>query len=114
MTKTRKERITKRLLIVDGWEIDVDDNYVNSLDSKINDFKNSIGLLNDDCGGIINALDRSCVDKYNTCDRHLTLRLKLLGKRQVEKLASPKLYHFFILHYQLGNNGRIKSCKVFR
>ena len=87
--------MTKILIIVDGWEVDVDDDYVNSLDSKINDFKNSIGLLNDDYGGIINDSDRCCVDKYNTCDRHLTLRLQLLGKRQVEKVGFAEVVSFF-------------------
>ena len=40
--------MTKILLIVDRWDIDVDDVYVNYLVSKINDVKNEIGLSNDD------------------------------------------------------------------
>ena len=46
--------MTKILLIIDVWKIAVDDDYMNYLDSKINDVKNGIGLLNDDCGDIIN------------------------------------------------------------
>ena len=38
----------KRLLIVEEQDIAVDDDYVNSLDSKINDFKNKFGISNDD------------------------------------------------------------------
>ena len=34
--------MTKRLLIVEGWDIAVDSDYVNSLDSEINDVKNKI------------------------------------------------------------------------
>ena len=37
--KAREDGMTKRLLIVDGWDIDVDDDCVNSLDSNINDVK---------------------------------------------------------------------------
>ena len=45
----------------------------------------------------------------------MTLRLKGLGKRQIEK----NWFHrgciiYFYLHYQLGNNSRIKTCKVYR
>ena len=40
--------MTKRLLIVDRSDNTVDDDYVNYLDSKINDVKNKIGLSNDD------------------------------------------------------------------
>ena len=68
---------------------------MSSLNSKINDVKNGIGLSSDYCGGIINDSDRCCVDKYNTCDRHLTLRLKLLGKRQVEKNGFAEVVSFF-------------------
>ena len=38
----------KLLLIVERWNITVDNDYVNSLDSKINDVKNKIGMSNDD------------------------------------------------------------------
>ena len=79
--------MTKRLLIVDGWEFAVDDDYVDFLDSKINDGKNKIGLSNDDCGDIINDSDFCFVDKSNTCDHKLTLCLKGLGKRQVDKIG---------------------------
>ena len=37
--KACEDGMTKRLLIVDGWDIDVDDDCVNSLDSNINDVK---------------------------------------------------------------------------
>ena len=47
--------------------------------------KNGIGLSNDDCGDIINDSYISFVDKSNTCDHNLTLRLKDLGMRQVQK-----------------------------
>ena len=38
----------KILLIVEGWNIVVDDDYVNSLDSKINDVKNTFGISNNE------------------------------------------------------------------
>ena len=34
--------MTKRLLIVEGCDIAVDDDYVNSVDSKINDISNKL------------------------------------------------------------------------
>ena len=83
--KVSKDGMTKILLIVDGWDIDVDDVYVNSLLSKINDVKNEIGSSNDDSDNNSNDPNFSFVDKSNTRDRNLTLRLKCLGERQVEK-----------------------------
>ena len=97
LRKAREERKTKRLLIVDGWKIAIDDDHANSLNSKINNFKNSIGLLNDDCGGIINDSDSCFVAKSNTCDRNLTLRLKGLGKRQVEKVGFVEVVSYFFI-----------------
>ena len=103
LRKARVEGMTKRLLIVDGWKIVIDDDHVNSLNSKINNFKNSIGLLNDDCGGIINDSDSYFVVKSNTCDRNLTLRLKGLGMRQVLKVGFIEVVsYFFILILNLA------------
>ena len=34
--------MTKRLLIIEGWDIAVDDNYMNSIDSNINDVKKKL------------------------------------------------------------------------
>ena len=88
--------------IIDGWEISVDDDYVNFLDSKINNVKNSIGLSNYDCGNIINDLDSYFVDKYNTCDHKLTLCHKCLGNRQVGKnwlYRSCIIFSTFILNW---------------
>ena len=45
MKKVRKEGTTKKILIVDGQEITVDDDFVTSLDSKINDVKNGMVIL---------------------------------------------------------------------
>ena len=42
------------------------------------------------------------IDKYNTRDNNLTLRLKGLGKRQVEKLVSSRLYHIFSSSFSIG------------
>ena len=85
----------KILLIVDGQAIAVDDDVTNYFDSKINDVKNEIGLSNDDCGDIINESDFCFVNKSNTRDHNLALRLNGLGKRQVEKLVSSTLHHIF-------------------
>ena len=87
--------MTKRLLIVEGWDIAVDNDYVNSLDSEINDVKNKIGLSNDDSYDNSNDSNVRFIDKYNTRDNNLTLRLQGLGKRQVEELISSRLYHIF-------------------
>ena len=48
LKKTRENGMKKRLLIVEGWDIAVDDDCVNFLDSKINDFKSKFGISNDD------------------------------------------------------------------
>ena len=105
----------KRLLIVGKWDIAVDDNYVNSFDSKLNDVKNKVGMSNDDSEDNSNESNFSLIDKSDTRDNNLTLRLKSLGKRQVE----ISLFHrgcmiYFHLHSHLGNNKRIKICKVYR
>ena len=94
--------MTKILLIVDGWDISVDNDYVNFLDSKINDVKNEIGLSNDDCGDIINESDFCFVNKSNTRDHNLALRLNGLGKRQVEKLVSSRLHHLYLFLFPIG------------
>ena len=45
----------------------------------------------------------------------MTLRLKGLGKRQVENFYFIEVVsYFFHLHSQMGNNSRIKTYKVFR
>ena len=74
----------KRLLIVEGWDIVVDGDYVNSLDSKINDFKNKVGISNDDSEDNSNESNFSLINKSDTRDNNLTLRLKRLSKRQIE------------------------------
>ena len=51
------------LLIVDRQDIAVDDDCVNSLNSKINDFKNKVGLSNDDCNDNSNESNFCFVDK---------------------------------------------------
>ena len=53
---------------------------MNFLDSKINDVKNEIGLSNDNCSDIINESEFCFVDKSNTRDHNLTLRLKDFSK----------------------------------
>ena len=82
----------KRFLIVDGWDIAVDDDYVNSLDLKINDVKNIFGI----------SINDNDDNTNNSHDTNLFLRLKDLGKRQIEK----SWFHrgciiYFHLHYQL-------------
>ena len=77
--------MTKILLIIEGWNITVDDDYVNFLDSKINDVKNKIGISNDDSDDNSNDSNFSFVDKSNTRENNFTLRLKALGKGQVGK-----------------------------
>ena len=77
----------KRLLTVEGQDIAVDEDYVNSLDSKVNDFKNKFGISNDDSEDNINESNFSLIEKSDSHDNNLTLRLKCLGKRQVEKIS---------------------------
>ena len=98
--------ITKTLLIVDGWDIDVDDDYVNSLDSKINDVKNKIGLSNDNSDDNNNESNFSFIDKSNIRDHDLTLRLKALGKRQVKKVGFIEVVSYifiFIFNWEMIN-----------
>ena len=42
LKKARGNGMTKRLLIIEGWDIAVDDNYMNSIDSNINDVKKKL------------------------------------------------------------------------
>ena len=107
--------MTNILLIVVGWDIAVDNDYVNSFDSKINGVKNKIGLSNDDNDDNSYESNYNFVEKSNTRDNNLNLRLKGLSKRQVGK----GWFHrgciiYFHLHYQLRNDDRIKTCKVYR
>ena len=88
---------------------------MNSFDSKINDVKNKVGMSNDDSEDNSNESNFSLIDKPDTRYNNLTLRLKCLGKRQVE----ISVFHrgcmiYFHLHSHLGNNKRIKTCKVYR
>ena len=53
---------------------------MNSLDSKINDFKNKVGISNDDSEDNSNESNFSLIDKSDTRDTNLTLRLKGLDK----------------------------------
>ena len=91
----------KRLLIVEGWDIVVNDDYVNFLDSKINDVKNKIGISNDDSKDDSNESIFSLIDKSDTRDNNLILCLKALGKRQVENfgfIAVVSYIFIFILN----------------
>ena len=72
--------MTKILLIVEGQDIAIDDDCVHSLDSKINEFKNNVGLSNNDCDDNSNESTFCFVDKSNTRDHNLTLRLKDFSK----------------------------------
>ena len=93
----------KRLLIVDGWDIAVDDDYVNSLDSKINDVKITLGISNNESEDVMNVSNLSLIDKYDSHDTNFFLRLKGLGKRQIEtKLVSSWLYHIFSSSFSIG------------
>ena len=102
-----------RLLIVKGWDIVIDDDYVNSLDPKINDVKNKIGISNDDSEDNSNESNVSLTDKSDTHDNNLTLRLKEVCKRQLEQLVYRGRIIYFHLHSQLENNKGIKTCHVF-
>ena len=53
---------------------------MHSLDSKINEFKNNVGLSNNDCDDNSNESTFCFVDKSNTRDHNLTLRLKDFSK----------------------------------
>ena len=77
----RENGMKKRLLIVEGWDIAVDDDYVNSLDSKIYDFKNKFRISNDDSEDNSNQSNFTLIDKSDTRDNNSTLRLKDLGKK---------------------------------
>ena len=101
-----------RLLIVEEWDITVDDDYVNSLDSKINDVKNKIRISNDDSEDDSNEQNFSLIDKSDTHDNNLTLRLKEVCKRQLEQLVYRGRIIYFHLHSQLENNKGIKTCHV--
>ena len=102
-----------RLLIVKGWDIVIDDDYVNSLDPKINDVKNKIGISNDDSEDNSNESNDNLTDKSDTHDNNLTLRLKEVCKRQLEQLVYRGRIIYFHLHSQLENNKGIKTCHVF-
>ena len=75
--------MTNILFIVNGWGIAMDNHYVNFIDSKINNVKHKIGLSNHDCDDNSNESNFCFVNKSNTRDHNFTLRLKVLGKRQV-------------------------------
>ena len=75
---------------------------MSSLDSKINDVKNGIGLSSDYCGGIINDSDFYLVDKYNTCDHNLTVRLKGSGKRQVGNFGFIEVVSHISISFSIG------------
>ena len=66
----------KRLLIVEGWDIAVDEDYVNKF-----------GISNNDSEDNSNESNFSLVDKHDSHDTTLFLRLKGLGKRQIEKVV---------------------------
>ena len=87
----------KRLLIVERWDIAVDDDYVNFLDSKINDVKNTFGISNNESEDNTNESNLSLIDKYDSHDTNMFLRLKGFGKRQIEKVGFVVVVsHIFI------------------
>ena len=55
--------------------------YVNSLDSKVNDVKNKFGISNDHSEDNSNESNFSLIEKSDSHDNNLFLRLKGLGKR---------------------------------
>ena len=80
---------------------------MNYLDSKINDVKNTIGLSNYDSDDNSNDSNFSLVHKSNIRDNNLTLRLRKNWFHRGRII-------YFHLHSRLGNNSRIKTCKVYR
>ena len=58
----------KKLLIVDGLDIAVDDDYVNSLDSKINYVKKTLWISNNESEDDTNESKLSLIDKYDSHD----------------------------------------------
>ena len=70
---------------------------MNSLDSNINNVKNKISISNDDSDDNSNDSNFSLIDKYFTRDNNLTLRLKGLGKRQVEKYVFIEVVSYILI-----------------
>ena len=85
LKKVREDGMKKKLLIVEGRDILVDDDYVNSLDSKINDVKNTFGISINESEDNTNKSKLSLIDKYDSHDTNLSLRFIGLGKRKIEK-----------------------------
>jgi len=114
LKKAREDGMKKRLLIVDGWDIAVDDDYVNSLDSKINDVKNTFGISIKESEDNTNESKLSLIDKNNSHDTNLFLRLKGLGKRQIEKVGFIVVVSYifiFILNWEIIH--ALKHVKYF-
>ena len=87
---------------------------MSSLDSKINKVNNGIILSSDYCGGIINNSDFCLVDKYNTCDHNLTMRLKGSGKRQAGKFGFIEVVsHIFNFIFDWEIIVAIQNVKFF-
>ena len=97
LKKAREDGMKNRLLIVEGWDIAVDDVYVNSLVSKINDFKNKFEISNDDSEDNSNESNLSLIGKSDTRDKKLTLCLKGLGKRQVDKVGFITVVSYIVI-----------------
>ena len=68
LKKDREDGMKKRLLIVDGWDIAVDGDYVNSLDSKINYVKKTLRISNNESEDDTNESKSSLIDKYDSHD----------------------------------------------
>ena len=59
-------------------------------------------MSNDDSEDNSNGSNFRIMEKSDTHDNNLTLRLKGLGKRQVEKLVLSRLYHIFPSSFSIG------------
>ena len=114
LKQAREDGMKKRLLVVEGWDIAVDDDYLNSLHTKMNVVKNNTCISNNDSKDTTNESNIRLIDNNDSHENNLFLRLKGLSNRQIEK----SWFHrgciiYFHLHSQLGNNSRNKTCRVY-
>ena len=71
-------------------------------------------MSNDDSEDNSNGSNFRIMEKSDTHDNNLTLRLKGLGKKQVGKSCFHRRCIIYLhLHSQLGNNKHSKTCKVY-
>ena len=75
----------KRLLVVEEWDIAVDDDYLNSLHTKMNVVKNNTCISNNDSKDTTNESNIRLIDNNDSHENNLFLRLKGLSNRQIEK-----------------------------